>query len=217
MTACRVPKRPKDRSAAPWFLGAAVAMGLAAPFAADPAQAQPMYRIVGPDGRVTFTDRPPADGSVTRAAAPAAPATAPTASLPTELAAVVNRFPVTLFTGPGCGTVCNDARGLLRARGIPHTERTVTTAADAAELTRLTGATLLPSLTVGRQSLQGLRRSEWTGYLDAAGYPATSRLPASYRQPEPAPLVPPPPPVAAAASEPAPILPTPSGPGGIRF
>lgn len=217
MNASRVLQRPTARSASVLALGASVLLALGAGFATDPAQAQTMYRIVGPDGRVTFTDRPPPDGTVTRAAAPAPPATAPTASLPAELAAAVNRFPVTLFTANGCGSPCTEARALLRERGIPHVERTVNTAPDTAELRRLTGGTLLPALTVGRQPLQGLRRSEWTGYLDAAGYPASSRLPAGYRHPDASPLVAPPPPVAAAASEPAPIVPTPSGPGGIRF
>ena len=217
MNASRVLQRPMARSAGALALGASVLLALGAGFTADPVQAQPMYRIVGPDGRVTFTDRPPPDGTVTRAATPAPPATAPTASLPADLAAAVGRFPVTLFTGTGCGAACTEARALLRERGIPHVERTVNTAADAAELKRLTGAALLPALTVGRQPLQGLRRSEWTGYLDAAGYPPSSRLPAGYRHPDASPLVAPPPPVAAAASEPAPIVPTPSGPGCIRF
>lgn len=221
MSASRVPPGPQapvqSPSAARLALGASVWLALAAGLAADPAQAQQMYRIVGPDGRVTFTDRPPPSAEVTRVAAPAPPAAAPTANLPADLAAAVGRFPVTLYTGPGCGPVCADARALLRERGIPHVERTVSSAADTAELRRLTGAASLPSLTVGRQPMLGLRRSEWLGYLDAAGYPASSRLPASYRHPEAAPLVPVPQPVAQAASEPAPIVPTPSGPGGIRF
>ena len=65
--------------------------------AAAAAQAQ-VYRIVAPDGRVTFSDRPegnaaqsvPQSGNV---------AGAGSASLPSEVRNAANRYPVTLYTG----------------------------------------------------------------------------------------------------------------------
>ena len=68
------------------------------------AQAQGVYRIVGPDGKVTFSDRPPADGAAqpARAGAAAAPAPAANGNLPYELRQVASRFPVTLYTGNDC-------------------------------------------------------------------------------------------------------------------
>ncbi len=193
-------------------------LGLAMP-STVPAQqpaSKPLYRIVGPDGQVTFTDRPPTAAPAAVVAVPLPPSAPPTATLPADLAAVVQRFPVTFYRGADCPAACTEARALLEQRGVPHVVRTVTTPRDTAELQRLTGAALLPSLTVGRQPLPGWRRADWSGFLDAAGYPEKSRLPAGYRMPDAAPLAPPPA-VAAASAPQAPPPPTPSGPGGIRF
>lgn len=195
-------------------------------------QAQGVYRIVGPDGKVTFSDRPPADATSAQPTRTAStgPAAA-NASLPFELRQVANRFPVTLYTGSDCAP-CVSAKILLTQRGVPFTERTVSTNEDIAALQRLSGNSSLPFGTVGGQQLAGFSDTEWTQYLDAAGYPKQSQLPATYRQPAPTPLVavkavePTPaasaPPARAAAQRqraPAPVNegPTPSNPAGIRF
>ena len=52
------------------------------------------------------------------------------------------------------------------------------------------GDTSLPYLTVGGQRIRGMSESEWTQYLDAAGYPKTSKLPVGYQSAAPTPLVP---------------------------
>lgn len=148
-----------------------------------------VYRIVGPDGRVTFSDRPPAEAKVK--AQPVSLSTGGPdagAPLPAELRAAAGRYPVTLYTGADCGP-CISARSLLSTRGIPFTERTVSTNDDIEALQRLSGATRLPFATIGSQHVRGFSEPEWTGYLDAAGYPKTSQLPPSYRQPAPRPLV----------------------------
>ena len=198
-------------------------------------QAQGIYRIVGPDGKVTFSDRPPADaGAKPRAVEPVAPpaaAAGANGALPYELRQVASRFPVTLYTGDDCQP-CTAARNLLSARGVPFTERTVSSNEDIAALQRLSGGTSLPFGTIGGQQLSGFSAQEWTQYLDAAGYPPQSQLPRNYRQPAATPLV------AVKAAEPAattapapaapaaPIVrtpppvtdgPTPSNPAGIRF
>ena len=106
------------------------------------AHAQAVYRIVGPDGKVTFSDRAP-----DTAAKPAQSTTSGTgatgAALPYELQQVATRFPVTLYTGTDC-TPCNNARNLLVERGIPFTERTITTNEDIDALQRLSGGNGLP-------------------------------------------------------------------------
>lgn len=157
-------------------------------------QAQQVFRIVGADGRVTYSDRPApttADRAPSAAAAvvdaPAPPAIN-TAVLPYELRQVVQRYPVTLYTSTGCGA-CDSARALLRGRGVPFIERTVTTAADADAFQRVSGSANVPYATIGAQALQGFSSVEWGQYLDAAAYPAQSQLPANYRAPAPSPLV----------------------------
>jgi glutaredoxin len=216
----------------PWIAAASTVMALAS----LAAQAQPMYRIVGPDGRVTFSDRPPVDGGAKAApvAAGARPGDDAGPTLPFELRQVVGRYPVTLYSGPNCAP-CSSARNLLVNRGIPFTERTVSTNEDADALQRLSGEAALPFGTIGGQQLKGFSDVEWTQYLDAAGYPKTSQLPAGYRLPPATPLVavkraddaparPAAAPTAAApaanptpAATPAPGARTPSNPAGIRF
>lgn len=78
---------------------------------------------------------------------------------------------------------------MLRSRGIPFTEKTVTTVEDSEALKRISGETSLPFLTIGGQQIRGYSDSEWTQFLNAAGYPKSSALPASYRNPAPSPLV----------------------------
>lgn len=190
--------------------------------------AQPIYRIVGPDGRVTFSDRPPVGSEKTTPLGPGGRAPADDSSaggLPFELRQITNRYPVTLYTGDDCEP-CNAGRSMLLLRGVPFTERTIKTPIDVEALQRLNGNVTVPALTIGGQRLRGYSNAEWTQYLDAAGYPASSRLPSGYRNPPPAPLVPlaqaaPAPQAAeqapAAVPPPPPPPPSANNPSGIVF
>jgi glutaredoxin len=185
-----------------------------------------VYRIVGPDGRVTFSDRPPADGKAAPAQAlPLTGGGSSAASLPAEVRLAAGRFPVTLYTGPDCGP-CLSARSFLNHRGVPFTERTISTREDAEALQRISGSTSMPFATIGGQHIRGFSDSEWTQYLDAAGYPKTSQLPPSYRNPDPTPLVAVErpartqqarTPVPQRAEAPVPSEPAPANPAGIQF
>lgn len=192
--------------------------------AAGPALAQ--YKVVAPDGRVTYTDRPPADASlrvtpIGPRSAPPEPA--PGSTLPAELQRIAARFPVTLFSAENC-LPCDTGREYLRQRGVPYTERRIASNDDVAALERTVGGRTVPSLTVGGQSLRGYSSADWSSYLDAAGYPRESRLPPGWAPPPPTPLVAraPLPAAATPAAAPAPAIPvevqtTPEGATGIRF
>ena len=123
------------------------------------ALAQGVYRIVGPDGKVTFSDRPPADAPAQAARTTgAAPAAANgNATLPYELRQIATRFPVTIYTGNDCAP-CTGLRNALVARGVPFTERTVTTSEDAAALQRLSGSASLPFGSIGGQPVMKIIR-----------------------------------------------------------
>ncbi len=153
-------------------------------------QAQQVYRIVGPDGKVTFSDQPPPPASNAKVSAANAGAAggAASAGLPFELRQVATKYPVTLYSGDNCAP-CGAARSMLTSRGIPFAEKTVTTNEDTQALQRLSGDTSLPFLTIGSQQLKGFSDAEWTQFLNAAGYPPSSVLPASYRRPAATPLV----------------------------
>jgi hypothetical protein len=116
---------------------------------------------------------------------------------------------------------------LLTERGVPYVERLVLSNDDIAALERTVGGRTLPALTVGGQALRGFSSSEWASYLDAAGYPRESLLPANWAPPTAQPMVtrtllPAPRAVAAplepaAAPAPAPIEAVPRPPGALRF
>lgn len=220
------PQRPTQL---PWIAALLLACaGLAAPLA----QAQGVYRIVGPDGRVTFSDRPQ-PGSAQPKAEAAQPssstANAGNAQLPYALRQSADRYPVTLYSSKDCEP-CEEARNYLRGRGIPFSERTVETAADLTAFKKLSGQDILPFATIGSQHLKGFAADSWTLYLNAAGYPAQSALPANYRPPAARPLTTPAPAEKAKPAEPAeraapaparttpaPGTPTPNNPAGLRF
>jgi len=185
--------------------------------------AHALYKVVGPDGKVTYTDRAPgpSDGRITSLGATGNVVSEPLA-LPFELRQVAARYPVTLYAFADCAP-CDSARALLRQRGIPYVEKLVLTEEDVAALQRLTGTREGPTLMVGQKPLPGLSVETWNAYLDSAGYPRESRLPAGYQHPaataltersEPARIAPAAPraPVAPPAAETTPATPT-----GIRF
>lgn len=156
--------------------------------AAAPWAAQAQYKVVGPDGSVTYTDRPPAGAKVTAISGRGgATPLAADSDLPFDLRQVAGRYPVTLYTAPECPP-CDSGRQLLQQRGIPYTERSVTTDDDAAALERAVGGRTLPSLSIGSQGLRGFGATDWSAYLDAAGYPRTSRLPRGWQPPAVTPL-----------------------------
>lgn len=187
-----------------------------------PLAALAQYKVVGPDGKVTYTDRPAiqSPGKVstvaTDEAAPAATGTS-NAILPLDLRQAAQRYPVTLYAQPSCDG-CEAGRQYLRQRGIPYAEKLVGND-DGAALQRVTGSREIPALTIGSQVLKGFSADNWGSYLDAAGYPKASRLPANYVAPAPSPLVaarPAPSPTARAPVPNEPVAPPPA-PGGIRF
>ncbi len=194
------------------------------------ANAQTVYRIVGPDGKVSFSDKPPAaakDAKVTATGRGGKPLELGSAPLPFELSQIVNRYPVTLYTSSNCAP-CNSGRSLLVGRGVPFTERTVNTPEDVEALARISGENTMPFVTIGGQKIKGYSDTEWTQFLDAAGYPSASKLPANYRnqaaaplvavqKPEPAPTAAPAARQSAAAAPAQPPADTGSNPAGIRF
>ncbi len=157
--------------------------------------AQQLYKIVGPDGKVTFSDQPPpaaAGGKViagragalgnSTAADTGAPSGSGSSNLPLDVRTAASKAPVTLYTSKDCAP-CGLGRSLLAARGVPFSEKTVESVADNLALRKLTGDTTMPVALIGGVQLKGFSESQWSDYLDAAGYPKTSALPSSYRNP----------------------------------
>lgn len=150
--------------------------------ASGAAAAQQMYKWIGKDGKINYSDTPPpitARQTEIKAVSAGSP---DSSDLPYELAQATKSSPVTLYTGPTCAP-CDSGRNFLTSRGIPFAEKTVKTYEDGQQLKQAGGAATLPLLVVGRNRQSGFEPTGWGTALTAAGYPETSRLPASYRNP----------------------------------
>ena len=176
----RSPPRPAAPRLARWLPWLMLASGLVISM---PGHA--LYKVVGADGKVTYTDRIPTEGKVlpVGSQATAAAAAATDAPMPAELREATGRYPVTLYTTSGACDPCDAARQLLRKRGIPYAEKQVLSPEDGEALQRLSGGRDAPTLTIGAQALRGLAGDLWNQYLDSAGYPRESKLPHGYQYP----------------------------------
>jgi len=183
------------------------------------------YKIVGPDGKVTYTDKPPTASAIRLDKG--APSASGDAGLPYATRQAMGKYPVTLYSTQPCAS-CDSARQALRGRGVPFNEYSVTSDSDFSAYKARFGMTTFPAIVVGTNTLRGYSSADLAGYLDAAGYPAQARL-TGYNWPPAVPMAPAAPTpagsgqVAAAPSPapstpaaPAPLLP-PTSKNGIQF
>lgn len=183
-----------------------------------------LYKVVGPDGKVTYTDRAPVNQPSQHISKGGVVSSGP--ALPYELKQAAARYPVVLYTMPECG-LCDQARTHLKSRGVPFTEKLVVTPTDAEALRKAENTTALPVARIGQQQLLGFNLSDWSKYLDAAGYPKASVLPAGHIWPAATPLTTPVPAprearpgdtrVRNVPAEPVAPAPSADNPAGIRF
>ena len=161
----------------------AAALLLAAP------AAHALFKVIGPDGRVTYTDRPPSPSEGRAMPVNRETGRASDPALPFALRQVATRFPVTLYTASSCGDACALGRSLLSKRGVPFIERTAATDEEREAWPRIVGGSEAPVLKVGEQTLRGYAPVAWDETLDTAGYPRQSLLPANYQAAAPVPLI----------------------------
>jgi glutaredoxin len=166
-----------------------------------PAAVMAQFKWIDADGRVGYGDSPPRDAKKVERIGGASSEASPMAGLPFEVRRAAANFPLTLYTMPNC-PACDAARDLLRSRGTPYTELTVTTAEDQAAFRKLDYGDRMPVLQLGRQTLREFAPEAWHSSLDSAGYPRSAVLPSSWRNPAPRALAPAPA-APAAAGQPA--------------
>ena len=158
---------------------AAFLFSLAGLLASTGAQAE-LYKSIGPDGKVTYSDTPPASGTVIDKKSLASSSDGSEGELPYELAQAKKDSPVTLDTSDKC-IPCDDGRKLLNNRGIPFSEKTVASNNDIARLKEISGDSQLPLLLIGRSKQSGFEAGAWNAALSVAGYPQNNQLPKTYR------------------------------------
>jgi glutaredoxin len=150
-----------------------------------------VYKWTDAQGTVHYTDTPPPARKTSQIATPAPGAPSGQASLPYELARAVKASPVTLYTTTQAACAgCEQGRALLRARGIPYTEKTVNGDEDKEQLRQLTGKLELPLLVVGSHRIAGFQDAAWQDALTAAAYPRSAQLPRGYQYAAPEPAAP---------------------------
>jgi glutaredoxin len=175
-----------------------------------------LYKWVGSDGKVTYSDTPPPAGAK-QLGTKASNSDSGGVPLPEDLAAAVGKNPVTLYTGGASCTPCNDGRTLLKQLGIPFSEKTVISNEDVEKLKKISGESQLPLLMINNSKFLGFNSANWRVALSSAGYPETNKLPKNYRYPAAEPAAPPPPPdKKVIENDGLPKLPPPSE-SGIRF
>lgn len=155
-------------------VAAAVSLWAASAFA--------QYKWTDPQGRIVYGDNPPREArDVQRVDARGASGEADSlAAMPYESRRASQQFPVVLYTTSGCSP-CDAGRQLLRARGVPYSERTVASKDDSERFEKLGFGNRLPVMTVGRQVQREFETGAWHSALDAAGYPRAAQLPRGWQ------------------------------------
>ena len=147
---------------------------------ANAAQAQ-LYKSVGPDGKVTYSDTPPPANQKlleTKSIAISQDVT----NFPYELKLAASKNPVVVYTTSNCKP-CSEGKNLLIGAGVPFAEKTIKTNADSDKLKQVSGDTQLPFMTVGSNKIHGYNQDEWKTAITTAGYPDSNRLPPNYVYP----------------------------------
>lgn len=127
--------------------------------------AQTLYKSIGPDGRVVYSDRPPAEGrlekTITFENLPSSPLPASAASYVEQLsrkgpsaAATVPISGVVLYSATWCG-FCKKAKSYLAEKGITYQDFDIDTKDGLAAFAHAGGAKGVPLLIAGGQRVQG--------------------------------------------------------------
>lgn len=136
------------------------------------AQAQ-VYRWVDDSGKVHYSDQapPPSARNVEKKDTARRPGTEAAAQQSYALQQAVKNFPVTIYTSQDCGDPCKKGLDYLKKRGVPFTEKVVTTQAEIDAVTKLAGEPKVPVLAVGIVVYKEFLEQGWSEALDTAGYP----------------------------------------------
>lgn len=135
--------------------------------------AEEYYRSIDAAGKVHYGDKPLPDAAdIAKLDSLSVPV--PDESLPFETRRAREKFPVTLYVAEGCGEPCNLARDYLNKRGIPFTEKNLTTIEEINAFKKASSGDQIPAVTIGKNWLVRFSESLWSNALDTAGYPQTA-------------------------------------------
>ncbi len=147
-----------------------------------------LYKWVGPDGKVTYSDVPPPKTAAKVEKKALSIAGTPDSALPYEVGQAARSNPITLYTSTQCGP-CDAARQLLLDRGVPFTEKTVTSYDEQSRFRKITGGYDFPYMQIGSNHRKGYESDSWNAALTTAGYPEANMLPKNYQHKPAEPLI----------------------------
>ncbi|HZV62879.1 MAG TPA: glutaredoxin family protein [Methylophilaceae bacterium] len=127
--------------------------------------ADTLYKVVGPDGKITYSDKRPIRGNVEKkltfknlprtqlpASASSQSATGGTTKVTNNAKTISGQ--VTLFTASWCG-YCKQAKAYLASQSINYWEVDIETQDGMAEFSQAGDSGAVPLLMAGKESLQG--------------------------------------------------------------
>lgn len=127
--------------------------------------AETLYKSVGPDGKITYSDKPPISGNIqkkltfknlpsTKVPASASAKLAQTGNKKATNNSTVNAGKVTLYTASWCG-YCRQAKAYLASQKINYREVDIETQNGMVEFSQAGGSGAVPLLIAGKESIQG--------------------------------------------------------------
>jgi glutaredoxin len=137
------------------------------------ARADGVYRWQDNSGNVYYGDSP-AQGSLQVEKKQLEENPGASVELPYETRIANEKFPVVLYVSDNCGSMCSDAREFLDKRGIPYSEKHLSTKQEIESFKITSGGEIVPTISVGKRWVRGFQAENWNSELDVAGYPKTS-------------------------------------------
>ena len=133
--------------------------------------AQPLYKSVGPDGRIIYSDRPSVDARLEKTMTFE---NLPSSALPASTSAYIEQLrktapafspqlatsEVALYTARWCG-FCKRAKAYLGGKGVKYQEFDIESKNGMAAFARAGGARGIPLLVVGGQRVQGFSQGAY--------------------------------------------------------
>lgn len=137
---------------------------------AENIHAEDYYRSLDGNGKIVYGDKPLDDAADISKFKPQAEPI-PEENLSFETRRAKERFPVTLYVAENCGKGCALARDYLNKRGIPFTEKNLSTFEEIEAFKKASGGDVIPTMNISTRWLKKFSLPLWAKELDDATYP----------------------------------------------